>query len=215
MPAASTQEPAASVPPTHSYDAGRSDVSLSTRTPRYELCASDSFDIAFPYASDFNQTVTVQPDGFVTLREIGDLHVAGLTVPQLTDLLTQRYGEVLHEPVVTVTLKDFNRPYFTVGGQVGKPGRFELRSDTTITEAIAVAGGFDSTSKHSQVLLVRKVSSQWAEVKTINVKRLYKSNMSEDIHLRSGDMLYVPKNTLSKVKPWIPIYGAYLSFLPF
>lgn len=204
--------------PTGSIDSG-SDRSLApsfqSRTPRYELCPSDVLDIAFSYSPDFNQTVTVQPDGFIAMREVGDVYVAGKTLHQTTELVTSMYQKVLRDPVLTITLKDFNKPYFTVGGQVGKPGRFELRSDTTVTEAIAMAGGLDSTSKHSNVLLVRKASGEWAEVKTINLKRVYKGDVREDIHLRSGDMLYVPKNTSSKIKPWIPIYGAYMSFYPF
>src|ERR1051326_824304 len=56
---------------------------LETRDPRYKLVASDTFDLEFQFTPDFNQTVTVQPDGFVTLREVGDIHVAGKTVPEL------------------------------------------------------------------------------------------------------------------------------------
>jgi polysaccharide export outer membrane protein len=179
--------------------------SFNTRNPRYELCPSDTFDIVFPYAPEFNTTVSVQPDGFITLTEIGDMHVAGKTVQELIRELTAAYGKILHDPVISITLKDFNKPYFTVGGEVSKPGKFDLRADTTVTEAIAIAGGFTASAKHSQVLLVRKVSDDWSEVKKVDVKTmLSKGQMHEDIHLRPGDLLYVPKNRLSKFKQFLP-----------
>jgi hypothetical protein len=48
----------------------------------------------------------------------------------------------LHNPIINVVLKDFEKPYFIAGGQVAHPGKFDLRDDTTLTEAIAIAGGF-------------------------------------------------------------------------
>lgn len=179
--------------------------SFSARNPRYELCPSDTFDIIFPYSPEFNATLTIQPDGFITLTEIGDMHVAGKTVQELIRDLTAAYGKILHDPVISITLKDFNKPYFTVGGEVSKPGKFDLRADTTITEAIAIAGGFTASAKHSEVLLVRKVSDDWSEVKRVDVKTmLSKGQMHEDIHLRPGDLLYIPKNRLSKFKQFLP-----------
>src|SRR3954447_225517 len=57
---------------------------FSDRNPRYHLQSGDTFDVNFEFAPEFNQTTTVQPDGFITMRDIGDLHVSGQTVPELT-----------------------------------------------------------------------------------------------------------------------------------
>jgi polysaccharide export outer membrane protein len=115
------------------------------------------------------------------------------------------YGKILNEPIISVVLKDFEKPYFIADGQVGKPGKYELRGDLTLTEAIAMAGGFQDTAKHSQVLLFRKVDDQWTEAKLINVKKMQKSgNLKEDPMLHPGDMLFVPKNAFSKFKQFIP-----------
>src|SRR3954454_2892639 len=54
------------------------------RYPRYKIGAGDQFDVNFDLSPEFNQTVTVQPDGYVTMRGVGDLHVQDLTVPELT-----------------------------------------------------------------------------------------------------------------------------------
>ena len=97
---------------------------------------------------------------------------AGQTLPELTEAIKTAYSKILQDPVISVDPKDFEKPYFTVGGQVGKPGKFDWRSDVTLTQAIAIAGGFTDASKHSQVLLFRRVSDQWTEAKIINVKKM-------------------------------------------
>ncbi len=178
---------------------------LQHRNPRYHLGRGDTVDLFFPFTPEFNQTVTVNPDGFVTLTEVGDLYVVGRTVSEVKELLLTRYATVLHDPAINLVLKDFEKPYFIAGGEVAHPGKFELRGDTTLTEAIAIAGGFTESSKHSQVLLFRRVSHDWAEVRVLDVKKMFQSkHLAEDVHLQPGDMFFVPQNRISKIKKWIP-----------
>lgn len=175
------------------------------REPRYLLRPGDVFDLQFEFSPEYNQSVTVQPDGFVMLRGAGDMHVAGKTVPELTESLQAAYGKFLAQPVVSVVLKDFEKPYFIANGQVEKPGKYELRGDTTVVEALAIAGGLNGKSKDTQVLLFRRVSQEWVEARAIDVKKMLKGqNLNEDVHLKPGDMIYVPKNKWSTVKQFIP-----------
>ncbi|MGA7380849.1 MAG: polysaccharide biosynthesis/export family protein [Terriglobales bacterium] len=182
---------------------------FSERYPRYRLHASDSFDLVFEYTPEFNQTTAVQPDGYVTLRSVGDVYVSGLTVEQATAKLTEAYGKILTKPVISLLLKDFEKPYFIADGMVNRPGKYELRGDTTATQALAMAGGINPQwAKHSSVVLFRRVDDNWVETKVLNVKSMDKKrDLSEDVHLRPGDMLFVPKNTLSKIQQWIPVYS--------
>jgi polysaccharide export outer membrane protein len=148
----------------------------------------------------------VQPDGFITLRGVGDIQVQGQTVPELTATLKTAYSKILNDPLISVILKDFEKPYFVADGQIGHPGKYDLRGDMTLTQAIAIAGGFLETAKHSQVLLFRKASEGWYSAQIINVKKMeQKGNLTEDPQLRPGDMLFVPKNKYSKIKPFIPM----------
>jgi len=182
---------------------------FSERYPRYRLHASDSFDLVFEYTPEFNQTTSVQPDGYVTLRSIGDVYVNGLTVEQATAKLTEAYGKILTKPVISLLLKDYEKPYFIADGQVQRPGKYELRGDTTATQALAMAGGFNPLwAKHSQVVLFRRVDDNWVEAKVLDIKGMDKKHdLTEDVHLRPGDMLFVPKNFLSKLQQWLPIYS--------
>lgn len=179
------------------------------RDARYKIEPGDSFDITFDLSPEFNQTgVSVQPDGFVTLHGVGDIKVQGQSVPELTETLRKVYGKILNDPAISVVLKDYQRPYFIADGQVARPGKYELRGDTTLTEAIAMAGGFTEFAKHSQVVLYRRVDDNWTSAQLINVKKMENErSLREDPFLHPGDMLFVPKNRLSKIKPFIPNSG--------
>jgi len=207
VPSPAVTQPAAST---------ASNVQFQSRTTRYKIAPGDSFDLNFDLSPEFNQTgVAVQPDGFVTLRAVGDIRVQGQTVPELTQTLRSAYSKILNDPIISVVLKDFEKPYFVADGQLGKPGKYDLRGDVTLTQAIAIAGGFTDASKHSQVLLFRKVSDQWMEAKIINVKKMEKTgNLKEDPLLHPGDMLFVPKNTLSKIDHFFPTASMGTFFQP-
>jgi len=184
------------------------------RNARYRLCASDVIALTFPLTPEFDQTVNVQPDGYVSLAGAGDVHIEGLTTQESVTVIQTAYAKILHDPMVTIELKDFNKPYFIVGGQVNKPGKFDLRGYTTATQAVAMAGGFMDSAKHSQVLLFRRVDNDWFEVKNLDLKYLLQGhNVNEDPELRSGDMLFVPQNFISKIKKFLPnsSFGGYYS----
>jgi len=105
------------------------------RHPLYRLRPSDVVEISFTVAPEFNQTLTVLPDGNVTLKDAGMIEVLGLNLDEFRTAVEKAYQGYLHEPQVAVALKDFERPYFIVGGEVSRPGKYELRSDTTVAEA--------------------------------------------------------------------------------
>ena len=169
---------------------------FSERNPRYVLQPSDVLEIHYRYTPEFDQTVTVQPDGFVALQIVGDLKLQGLTVDQLKTTILEKASQRLNNPEVTIVLKDFEKPYFVVGGEVGAPGRFEMRGEVTALQAIQMAGGFKTASaKHSQVLLFRRVGPDLAETKILNLKTAMAVSAKEPLaDLHSGDMLIVPQN---------------------
>lgn len=207
--------PAATRPATTgAADGAWSPALTGARRPLYRLHKSDVVDVTFNFAPEFNQTLTVQPDGFIGPRDIPEVYVEGMTLPEFQDAITKAYAGVLHGPEVTVTLKDFDKPYFIASGEVGHPGKYELRGDTTVTEALAMAGGLTRQAKHSQVVLFRRVSDSMAEAKVLDVKHMLNSrDLREDVNLKPGDLLFVPQNTISKLQRYLPVsnLGAYLS----
>lgn len=182
---------------------------------RYRITPSDVIELTFPFVPEFNQVVTVQPDGYVTLRGVGDLRVQSRTLPEFRQLLLDAYANTLREPTVTITLKEFEKPYFVAAGEVKTPGKFDLRGPTTVTQALALAGGTSLSAKSSQVILFRRYGDDLVEVKEIDVKKMFaKKDMSEDYLLRPGDTLFVPRNVISKLQPFIPFASLALFLTP-
>lgn len=185
--------------------ATNSGVVPGNRNPRYEIRRGDSFDVEFAYTPEMNQTVVVQPDGYISLRNVGTITAAGQTVPELERTIVAAYSPILHDAVVTLAMKDFDRPHIIVGGQVAKPGQYELRSDITVSQALQLAGGFTEEAKHSQVILFRPVSNDMVEAKLIDVKKMMNSrNVNEDVYLQPGDTIFVPQNAISKIRRYLP-----------
>ena len=184
------------------------------RHPLYRLRKSDIVEIHFTFSPEYDQTVTVQPDGFIALKGAGAVLAEGLSVPDLTTAVIQAYA-FMRDPEVSVTLKDFEKPFFLAGGQLGHPGRYELRSPTTVTEAIEIAGGLTDQAKHSQVVLFRRVREGLVEAHVLNVKAMLSSrNLDEDIELKPGDMLFVPQNRISKLRRYLPTSSLSTFFSP-
>ena len=183
---------------------------------RYRLTPTDVIELAFPYVPEFNQVLTVQPDGFVTLKAVGELRVQGRTLPELRLMLLEAYAPVLRDPVVTIVLKEFEKPYFVAAGEVNKPGKFELRGATSLTQALAMAGGLTASGKSSEIVIFRRFSEDMLEVKQIDVEKMYgHRDLSEDPLLRPGDTLFVPKSALSRIQRFIPLPQLSLYLNPF
>ena len=96
---------------------------------RYVLHPGDVLDIQYRYTPEFNQTVSVQPDGYISLQIGGDLKVAGRNLEQVRNLILARARTRLESPELTVVLKEFQKPYVVVSGEVVQPGKFELREN--------------------------------------------------------------------------------------
>lgn len=203
--ACASTEPAATTKAGTAGGASSSD-EMGKRRPLYRLHQSDVLEVSFTFSPEFDQTVSVQPDGFITLKGLDDLYVAGMTLGELREKVCLAYRGVLHEPEVTVTLKDFEKPYFVASGQVVHPGKYELRGDATVTEALAIAGGFTEAAKHSEVVLFRRISDERVQTRLLNVKKMLNArNLTEDVRLRAGDMLFVPQNRISKIRRYLPV----------
>jgi polysaccharide biosynthesis/export protein len=200
-----------SASPSDTKDADRPEL---MQRARYFIARSDVINLTFPITPEYNQTLTVQPDGYVGLLGIGDLQVEGMTLPELRQKLRDVYSKTLHNPMITVDLTSFQKPYFVVFGQVGKPGQYDLHTDVTVAQAVAMAGGLTDSAKHSDVVLFRRTSKDWAEAHEVNLKHMLNAkNLAEDLHLQSGDIVFVPQNTISKLihgkeaLPWSTVIG--------
>jgi polysaccharide export outer membrane protein len=188
------------------------------RHPLYRLTRSDVVAVSFTLSPEFDQTLVVQPDGYVMLKDAGMVLAQGLTVEEFADAVRKAYRGYLHDPQVAVALKDFEHPYFIAGGEVSKPGKYELRSETSVAEAVQIAGGFTQQAKHSQVVLFRRVNDDLVEARLLDMKKMLKErSLNEDPELRPGDFIFVPQNALSKIAQFLskPSMSMYVSSTQF
>ena len=188
------------------------------RRPLYRLTRSDVVALSFTLSPEFDQTLTIQPDGYVTLKDAGPVLAQGLTVEEFRLAVGQAYTGYLHDPQVAVALKEFEHPYFVAGGEVGHPGKYELRADTSIMEAIEIAGGFTHEAKHSQVLLFRHVNDYLVEARIFDLKMMLKErSLGEFPQLCPGDLVFVPQNSISKIGQFLskPALSMYVSSTQF
>ncbi|MGH9160009.1 MAG: polysaccharide biosynthesis/export family protein [Vicinamibacteraceae bacterium] len=170
----------------------------------YRLQPSDVFDVKYRYTPEYDATVMVRPDGYITLPIVGEVRVGGLTTTEARRAIVTQASARLREPEITVELKDFQKPRIFVGGQVGNPGEFELRGRVTLLEAIAMAGGFTRSSKHSQVVLFRRYDDERMVTRLVDAKALERpEHMVESPVLLPGDFIFVPQNRLSKVERFV------------
>jgi len=188
------------------------------RCPLYRLNRSDVVALSFTLSPEFDQTLTIQPDGYIALKDAGLIFAQGLTLEEFRLAVGRAYTGYLHDPQVAVALKEFEHPYFVAGGEVGKPGKYELRADTTIMEAVEIAGGFTHEARHSQVLLFRRVNDDLVEARVFNLKKmLQEKSLGEASQLRPGDLVFVPQNSISKIERFIskPSLSMYVSSTQF
>jgi polysaccharide export outer membrane protein len=178
---------------------------FSEREPQYRLQRSDALEIHYRYSPEFDQTVIIQPDGFVVLQLAGNLKLRGLTLDEARAAILEKAAQRLEDPEITVALKDFEKPYFMVGGEVASPGRFEMRGAITALQAVTLAGGFKTLSaKHSQVILFRRVGPDMAKAEILDLKAVMSPSATERLtDLQPGDMLIVPQNRLSKIERFV------------
>ncbi|CAN5570243.1 hypothetical protein BH20ACI4_BH20ACI4_04150 [soil metagenome] len=188
----------------------------ATADSRYRLVPGDVLEIVYRYTPEFNQTVTIHPDGFAVLEIVGDLKLSGLTLDEARKKIIEKATVRLKDPEVTLLLKEFQKPYFLVSGEVSQPGKFEMRENVTALQAVMMAGGTKDTAKSSQIVVFRKINADVAEVKILNLKKIKKtSDLENDLTLQAGDIIFVPRNNFSKVERYVRLASLFNILNPF
>lgn len=166
--------------------------------PEYIIGAGDVLDVVFLFHSNLNTLdLTVRPDGRISLPYLGDVDAAGRTPAELDSLLTNRFGEVLRDPELSVIVKKPAARRVYVLGEVRAPGAFELRTPTTVVQAIAHAGGMSKGASPAHVVVLRRVSRTRVIGVEVNVDAILDGRaMEDDLLLRKYDIVYVPKRPL-------------------
>ena len=162
------------------------------------LGPEDVLDIVVWKNDDLSQrAVVVRPDGKISMPLIGELMAGGLTSNQLANQIASRLKEFKDHPAVTVSVKEVNSYYVYVLGEVGKPGKYQLKSHATVLQAVAVANGFTVYAAKNRMQVIRTVQIEDGKSREIRIPARYDDLISGrgeigNFVLKSGDVVVVP-----------------------
>ena len=172
----------------------------------YLLQPGDQLEIKFFYNSELNESITVRPDGKISLQLVDDVQAAGLTPSQLDDVLTQKYAVELKKPVLTVIVRSFTAHRVYVGGEVIRPGLIELTAGMTALQAVFSAEGFKETAKPEGAIIIRKGPDDRPVPIRVNLMDINSKNASAVFQLQAQDIVYVPKTFIAKTNKFVDQY---------
>ena len=175
--------------------------------PPYLIQAGDSLDIKFFYNPELNETVTVRPDGFISLQLVNEVKAAGLEPRQLNEALTQLYARELKKPVIAVIVKTFAGQRVYVGGEVGQQGLLTMPAGLTALQAVMQSGGFKNTAQPSETLVIRKGPDNRPTPLRVDLGGVLDGGpRGQDFRLQPDDIVYVPKSPIAKANQFVNQY---------
>ncbi|ABB32259.1 polysaccharide export protein, PEP-CTERM sytem-associated [Geobacter metallireducens RCH3] len=160
----------------------------------YVVGDGDSLMISVWGEKELSGTVTVRPDGKITLPAIGDVIASGFTPTKLSEDLAEKLAKVVNKPIVTVTVNTVtNNKIYVFGGGVPS-GVAVLPSRTTLLQFLIRYGNFKGIDLGNAYLL-RNGKKMDVDFHSL----LVKGDVAKDVPLKPEDMIYIPDNEAYKI----------------
>lgn len=139
--------------------------------------------------------IMIGPDGYVNLPYAGSIKLSGMTVTEATEVLSQKLGQYIKIPSMSVMVKQYGPRKVYVMGEVSKPGMYSLSSDyMNVFAALSSAGSVTKRGRTTKIAVVR-VEDGKVNVQNVDItKFIKKHDISQNVVLKDGDMIYVPKS---------------------
>lgn len=186
------------------------DIGYATWTddePPYRLYAGDEIEVNVPSAPELSRTVTVQPDGRISLPLIQPVMVADRTVPQVEAALSDAYGSQLIRPEVDIAVKTATPLKVFVGGEVDKPGVYDMPGPIDSLQAVIMAGGFKTSARRNQVVIIRRSPDGRAMMRTADLRKgVFDPAGVDAVPLRRFDIVYVPRTSIAEAGLFVQQY---------
>src|SRR2546427_4186697 len=167
-------------------------------TQDYIIGPEDVLEISVWKNQDLSKVVAVRPDGRISLPLIGEVNAVGKTPAQLTEEISAKLKEYKENPQVSIVVKEVNSYSVFVLGEVAKPGRYLLKSKTTLLQGITIAGGFTQMAARNKLVVFRfRVNGSGEEkIKASYDDIVLRDGSLQNIELKPGDTLVVPSETM-------------------
>jgi polysaccharide biosynthesis/export protein len=165
----------------------------------YLIGDDDVLSISVWKELDLTKVIPVRSDGKISLPLVGDVQAAGRTPAQLAEDLTAALRGFITDPQVTVIVQEIKSRNFNILGQITKPGSYPLTTDTTVVDAIALAGGFRDFAKKKAIYVVRQTANGTEIRLPFNYEDFIKGKKGKrekhatpDIQIKPHDTIVVP-----------------------
>ena len=177
---------------------GAGDKALLTVTPEYIIGPEDILEITVWKNADLSKTVQVRPDGRISLPLLGDISAVAKTPVQLTEEISAGLKAYMENPTISVMVKEVMSYQIYVLGEVNHPGKFPLKSKTTLLQGITVAGGFTAMAARNKIVVFRfsKDGEGQTKLKASYDDIVVRDGASQNIELKPGDQIVVPSETM-------------------
>jgi len=166
-------------------------------TPDYIIGPEDVLEITVWKNQDLSKVVAVRPDGRISLPLIGEVTAVGKTPVQVTEDISAKLKEYKENPQVSIVLKEVNSYAIFVLGEVAKPGKYPLKSKTTLLQGITIAGGFTAMAARNKLVVFRFGVNGGREerLKASYDDIVLRDGSLQNIELKPGDTVVVPSET--------------------
>ena len=186
----------------------------------YTVGPDDAIEITVRRHPEFSGQYVIGRDGKIQYRFVGDVHIDGLTKAQIIDKLKELLAAFVVEPEIDVIITEFRSKVVYVVGEVGRPGRYYLRSDSIPIREVVFESGLPTLAAsmrrtliiHPQIMEGEKKG--FIPVDKLNLYALlYLGDLRKNVPIHAGDIVYVPATVFYKatriLDPFLdPIYRA-------
>lgn len=163
----------------------------------YRIGAPDILSVLVLPDPAISRTVTVRPDGFITMDLIGDVEAAERTSAQIAEDIQRRVARFKRDASVTVSVEAARSKVISIYGEVARVGRMPLITQTRISEAIAAVGGPEFTAWKSRVRVIRTTGGE-TEVFRVDLGAIQNGDLATNMLLEGGDIIVVPPTPIAR-----------------
>ena len=162
---------------------------MNIATPQnYVLGPGDQLIIDIYGASQETHTLTVSPDGDVTIPEYGPVHVSGLTVAAAQSRIRSRLGSYFESSDIKASLGQTRTILVNVMGEVKTPGTYTLSAFATVFHALYMAGGVSDLGTLRNI----KVFRQGRQISVVDIYEfILNGRLAGNVRLQDNDVIQV------------------------
>jgi polysaccharide biosynthesis/export protein len=183
--------------------------SMERYSKDYVLAPGDQIEVLIYHVPELSRTVTVRPDGYVSLPTLKEVKAAGMTVAELDADLTKRFADRLVNPDVTVTVANPRAANVFVVGEVNKPGPLPARETPSVAIALASSGGVTKAAAKGSVAVIRLTEDGYLTGFVIDNQNSGDSAFymaMSNMLLQPGDLVVVPESARAQFVRFIQDY---------